>query len=81
VRVNRRLKPPSYVNHNDKFYVQKSHPVELMLKDTEGLRMQWATGQTMTSTKATQLDRTASNLDSVNQAIEMMKARKQHATI
>mgnify|MGYP001073622348 CR=1 FL=1 len=69
-----------FVSHNDKFYVQKTHPVFLLLKDAEGLRTQWATGRAMTATRANQLDRTASNFDSVNQAIEMMK-RKQHATV
>ncbi len=69
-----------FVSHNDKFYVQKTHSVFLLLKDAEGLRTQWATGRSMTTSRATQLDRSASNLDSVNQAIEMMKARK-HASV
>lgn len=70
-----------YLSHNDKFYIQKTHPVDLLLKDAEGLRTQWATGRTMTASKATQIDRTANNLDTVNQAIEMMRARKQNATV
>lgn len=70
-----------FVFHNDKFYVQKTHSVFLLLKDAEGLRTQWATGRAMTATRAGQLDRTAGNLDSVNQAIEMMKARKQNASV
>lgn len=70
-----------YVAHNDKYYLQKIHHPSLMSKDAEGLRTQWATGRTMTASKATQLDRTANNLDSVNQAIEMMKARKPNATV
>jgi uncharacterized protein YdaU (DUF1376 family) len=69
-----------FVSHNDKFYIQKTHSVEQMLKDAEGLRTQWATGRSMTTSRATQLDRTASNHDSVTQAIEMMK-RKNHASI
>jgi len=66
-----------FVSHNDKFYVQKTHPVFLLLKDAEGLRTQWATGRAMTATRANQLDRTASNFDSVNQAIERMKRNQQ----
>ncbi|MEO9231602.1 MAG: helix-turn-helix domain-containing protein [Devosia sp.] len=66
-----------FVNHNDKFYIQKTHAVPLMLKDAEGLRTQWATGQTMTGTKASQIDKTASNYDSAQQAMVML--RRKHA--
>lgn len=69
-----------FLSHNDKFYIQKTHHSSLMSKDAEGLRTQWATGRTMTASKATQIDKTANNLDTVNQAIEMMRARKQNAT-
>lgn len=69
-----------YVSHNDKFYIQKTHPAELMLKDAEGLRTQWATGRTMTASRATQQDRTATNAESVKEAIEMMNRRQHHAT-
>lgn len=64
-----------FVNHNDKFYIQKTHAVPLMLKDAEGLRTQWATGQTMTGTKASQIDKTASNYDSAQQAMAMLRRK------
>ena len=70
-----------FVAHNDKYYVQKTHQAALMSKDAEGLRTQWATNSTMTSAKATKLERTSSNRDAVNQAIEMTRARNQNAAI
>lgn len=70
-----------FVSHNDKFYVQKTHPVFLLLKDAEGLRTQWATGRAMTSTRAAQLDGTATNANAVNEAIEMWKRRERNAAI
>lgn len=70
-----------FVAHNDKYYVQKTHHPSLMSKDAEGLRTQWATNRTMTSAKATKLERTSSNRDAVNQAIEMTRARNQNAAI
>lgn len=66
-----------FVAHNDKFYIQKTHPVSLMAKDAEGLRTQWATGQTMTTSKANQLDKTASNFDAVQQAKAMMATKRE----
>jgi hypothetical protein len=70
-----------YVAHNDKFYVQKTHHPSLMSKDAEGLRTQWATNRTMTSGKATQVERTAGNVDSVNQAISILRTRNSNATV
>jgi uncharacterized protein YdaU (DUF1376 family) len=37
-----------FLTHNDPFYVKARHPTNLLLRDCEGLRTQWATG-----TKAT----------------------------
>lgn len=64
-----------YVLHNEKFYVQKMHPVELMLKDAEGLRTQWVTRQSMTSTRAGQIDKTQSNFSAVGEAMKIMEAK------
>lgn len=41
-----------YVFHNRAFYVQKSHPVGLMLQDAESLRTEWLTGKQVTVTEA-----------------------------
>ncbi|SEN71911.1 hypothetical protein SAMN05216404_106181 [Nitrosospira multiformis] len=70
-----------FVSHNDKFYVQKTHPVFLLLKDAEGLRTQWATGQAMTSTRAAQLDGTATNANAAQEAIAMLRRRNGHASV
>jgi uncharacterized protein YdaU (DUF1376 family) len=67
-----------FVNHNERFYIQKLHPVDLLLKDCEGLRTQWATNRTMTSTTAIQLDKTASNFDSIAQAKLLMRSRDEN---
>lgn len=67
-----------FVNHNERFYVQRSHPVDSMLKDCEGLRTQWATNRPMTSTQAHQLDKTASNFNSIQQAKLMMRSRDEN---
>jgi len=52
-----------YLSHRNRFYVEKMHPVGLLLKDCEKLRTEWATQTQMTSTKATQMDKTQTNLD------------------
>ena len=70
-----------FVSHNDKFYVQKTHPVFLLLKDAEGLRTQWATGREMTSTRAAQLDGTATNANAAQEAIAMLRRRNGHASV
>jgi hypothetical protein len=41
-----------YLSHHDPFYVRRRHPVELLLKDAEGLRTQWATGCKATTREA-----------------------------
>lgn len=51
-----------YVFHNLSWYVQKLHPVGMLLKDAESLRAQWASGKRMTVTEAQQQDRTEANV-------------------
>jgi uncharacterized protein YdaU (DUF1376 family) len=58
-----------FVSHNDRFYVQKIHPVSLMSKDAEGLRTQWATGRGMTATRATQIDKSQANASCATEAM------------
>jgi hypothetical protein len=70
-----------FVSHNDKFYVQKTHPVFLLLKDAEGLRTQWATGREMTSTRAAQMDGTATNANAAQEAIAMLRRRNGNASV
>lgn len=47
-----------YVASNTAYRVKSKHSVGCMLQDAEGLRTEWATNSTVTSTKAFQADRT-----------------------
>jgi len=62
-----------YVAMNKKFYVEKLHPVGLLLTDCEAIRTQWATNSQVTSTRAQQLDQSQANYDLVNEALALMK--------
>jgi len=64
-----------YLTSNDQFVVKRMHEFGLLLNQAESFRTQWATGNTMTGTKAMQLDRTASNFDAVQEAIRMSTQR------
>jgi hypothetical protein len=46
-----------YVAHNGRFYVEKMHPVNLLLNDAEKLHTEWATNKNMTSGTAKQAER------------------------
>ena len=50
-----------YVASNVGMYVRSSHCVDLLLRDAEGLRTEWATGRHVTQTQARQADRKQSN--------------------
>lgn len=41
-----------YLSHNKPFYVTARHPTNLLLKDAEGLRTEWATGIKATTSEA-----------------------------
>lgn len=64
-----------FVAHNDSFYARKCHDAGQLLADAEKLRTEWATGQTMSATRAMQIDRTSANLASHNGALELLKAK------
>lgn len=48
-----------YVSHNQAFYLRAKHDVSLLLRDAEGLRTEWVTGNTVTDAEARQMDATA----------------------
>lgn len=50
-----------YVRHNGAWYVKHMHQLDWLVRDAEKLRTEWATGTTMTDTKARQTDKTAAN--------------------
>lgn len=62
-----------YLTHNNAYYSGRMHAVDCMLSDAEKLRTEWATGNTMTQTKARQIDKTQSNYDAVGEAIKLLK--------
>lgn len=48
-----------YVSHSRGLYISAKHPVNLLLRDAEGLRTEWATGRAVTDTEARHADRIA----------------------
>ncbi len=62
---------------SDAFVVRKVHEVGLLLSGAEGYRTQWAAGTAMTSTKAKQIDQTQSNADAADEAVAILRARRQ----
>ena len=64
---------------NERFVVQKTHDLGLLLKDAESYRNQWAMGRAMTQTRAQQIDSTQANASAADEAIAMLRARDQGA--
>lgn len=52
-----------FVGHQNGLYVSAMHPVNLLLRDAEKLRTEWATKRQVTRTQAMQADRTQTNLN------------------
>jgi len=67
-----------FVGHNAQRYVRDMHPVGLLLQDAEKLRTEWATNRQMTSTKAQQADKTATNYGAFQSLIEEAEARERN---
>jgi hypothetical protein len=65
-----------YVGHNRALYVSAKHVVDLLLRDCEGLRTEWATNRQVTSTQAMQTDRTQTNANAFAPLLEEARARK-----
>ena len=64
-----------FVGINDAFLVRTQHGLGALLQNAEGYRTQWATGRTMTATRATQIDKTQSNFDAAEGAKAILRAR------
>jgi uncharacterized protein YdaU (DUF1376 family) len=65
-----------YVRSNRGLYVSAKHCVDLLLRDAEGLRTEWATGRTITDTEARQADRTAATGNAFSGLIAEARARE-----
>lgn len=61
---------------NESFVVRKFHEVGLLLNGAETYRTQWATGQSMTSARANQVDKSQSNFDTAAEAMAIIQKRR-----
>lgn len=66
-----------FVQHNNQFYVRQGHAWGGLVSDAEKLRTEWATGNAMTNTRAIQVDKTQTNLDSFAPLIEEARRREE----
>lgn len=67
-----------YVNHNNGFYVQKRHPIGLLLSDAQGIYTDMMRNEQMTAAKARQQEGTQTNMSAYEQA-KAMRQQKQGA--
>lgn len=63
-----------YLTHNRGLYVSAKHPVDLLLRDAEGLRTEWATNRKVTDTEARQADQTQARGDVFSRLIAESEA-------
>lgn len=64
-----------YVTINNAFYVQKGHSVDILLKDAESIRTQWARGRPITRTEADQADKRGARSQAFAPLIEEAKEK------
>ncbi|CAJ8173603.1 Replication protein 15 [Burkholderia pseudomallei] len=67
-----------YVEHNNGYYVRRSHAIGDLLHDAESLRTQWATRRPMTATEAAMTDRTATNANAFAPLIAEARERERN---
>ncbi|MDD2711324.1 MAG: hypothetical protein PHU77_00250 [Simplicispira sp.] len=66
-----------FVNRvSDALVVRGMHDFGLLLARAETFRTQWATGQSMTATRARQIDQSQANCSAADEAIALMRARR-----
>lgn len=65
-----------FLTVNERYVVQGTHDLGLLLARAEGYRTQWATGQAMTETRARQADRTESNRSAADEAMAILQSRQ-----
>lgn len=63
-----------FVGSNASYYVQRGHVVDCLLSDAEKIRTEWATGKTMTATRARQIDKSSANASAVDEAMALLEA-------
>lgn len=65
-----------YVSHHDKFIVQQLHPLSLLVNQHQRFRTEWIAGQQMTSTFASQIDKTKATNDVFSRALQRWSANE-----
>lgn len=67
-----------FVNRvSEAFVIRKMHEFGLLLASAESYRTQWATNQSMTATRAGQIDKTQSNFDAAGEAMAILRAKRE----
>ncbi len=69
-----------FVGHRNALYVNAMHPVNLLLRDAEKLRTEWATNRQMTRTQAAQADKTQTNANAFAGMLAEARARESEET-
>ncbi|PPT23082.1 helix-turn-helix domain-containing protein [Xanthomonas arboricola] len=75
-RIEAPLVAEWFLSVNEHYVVQSMHDLGALLAKAEAYRTQWATGRTMTQTRARQADRTESNFSAADEAIAILDARR-----
>lgn len=68
-----------YVTHSKGLYVSAKHCVDLLLRDAEGLRTEWATGRKVTDSAARHADETATRGDQAERLIAAQRSERKVA--
>lgn len=63
-------------NVNEAFVVRQMHDLGLLVGKAEMYRTQWATGQSMTNTRAQQIDQSQANYNAADEAKAMLRAKR-----
>jgi hypothetical protein len=62
-----------FLLNNSSWYVTKGHSVASLLADAEKLRTEWATGKSITATRAKQIDQSEANCSMVGEAMKILE--------
>lgn len=62
---------------NDAYVLRNTHDLGSLLAKAESYRTQWATGRSMTTTRARQMDQTQANASAATDAIAMLRAKRE----
>ncbi|CAI0697249.1 Uncharacterised protein [Serratia fonticola] len=66
-----------FVMHvNEAYVVRKTHELGALVAGAESYRTQWATGSSMTNTRAMQIDSTQANANAADEAIAMLRDKR-----